>query len=168
MSRAHAYAGDDCQGPTLPDAALRGLAATDAMPPDLRAVVHEFGFPIVDAFLTLGIRQPRHIRHLVTTCWLGARSNLDGNRGGMTGQLDSLLIQSGAALSADALLRFLKQQNRVILELHPTDIMVDASIEETANLGLVSKREKHAARLKAALRAGAVRAWPGLFGAIAS
>jgi hypothetical protein len=156
-------------GVTLPDSAIRGLELTDEMSPALRQCVHEFGFPIVDAFLTLGVTQPRHIRHLVTACWLGARSPLDrprrsgGPRSGLLDQLDWLLIQSGSAVSAETLLRLIKQSGFVILPLDPTNIMVDASIEATAEMGLVSKREKHRGRLAAALRAGAVRMWPHLF-----
>lgn len=152
----------------LPARALHGLAVTDAWPPGLRACVHEFGFAIVDAFVTCGISEPRLIRHLVAVCWMGARSPLDrpGVRGaGLRGQLDAVLLHSGSELSGDGLVRFLKQSGQVVLPLEPMPIMVDASLEETARLGLVSKREKHTARLKAALRAGALRLWPQLFGA---
>ncbi len=39
----------------------------DAMNPDVRKVVHDYGLTIVDAFLQLGITEARHMRHLITT-----------------------------------------------------------------------------------------------------
>lgn len=156
----------------LPPSAYRGLELTDAMPRELRALVHEFGFPIVHAFIEAGgIRDPRKIRHLVKTCWDGPRSYGDGAqsrkaRGGRSpvlDKLDWLLIQSGSAISAETLLRVLRETGLVIVPLVPTDYMVDASIEATGQMGLVSKREKHHGRLAAAIRAAASRHWPHLF-----
>lgn len=43
----------------------RRMAAIDALPDDIRALVHEYSYTVVDAFLVLGIKKPRHIRHLV-------------------------------------------------------------------------------------------------------
>lgn len=78
--------------------------------------------------------------------------------------LEWLLIQSGSSLSAEGMLRSLMQSGGLVLiPLEPTDNMVDASIEATASMGLVSKREKHRGRLRVALRASAVRMWPHLF-----
>lgn len=39
----------------------------DSLSPALRELVHEYGWNIVKSFLTLGVREPRHIRHLVET-----------------------------------------------------------------------------------------------------
>lgn len=39
----------------------------DAMTPGMRALVHEYGSTVVDAFLDIGVRKERHIRHLVET-----------------------------------------------------------------------------------------------------
>lgn len=39
----------------------------DALDAGLRACVHDYGFNAVNAFLQLGIKKPRHIRHLVET-----------------------------------------------------------------------------------------------------
>ena len=41
------------------------MARVDAMPPEIRACVHEYGLTIVDAMLDLGIKKAKHIRHLV-------------------------------------------------------------------------------------------------------
>lgn len=43
------------------------MAFVDAMDPAVRACVHEYGLTIVQAFLDLGVRNPKHIRHLVDT-----------------------------------------------------------------------------------------------------
>lgn len=160
---------EPCAGVQLPDSAIHGQEMTDAMPAGLRACVHEFGFPIVHAFIECGVSDPRQIRHLVGTCWDGPRSfgdRADRERTGRSStleKLDWLLTQSGSAITAETLLRILKQRNLVILPLDPADFMVDASLEATGAMGLVSKREKHQGRLAAALRAGAVRLWPHLF-----
>lgn len=45
----------------------RRMAVIDDLSPDVRALVHEYGWNVVNAFLTLGIQNPRHIRHLVQT-----------------------------------------------------------------------------------------------------
>lgn len=39
----------------------------DQMPPAIRALVHDYGLGVVQAFLDVGVREPRHIRHLVET-----------------------------------------------------------------------------------------------------
>lgn len=39
----------------------------DRLPADVRALVHEYGWHIVDTCMTLGVCKPRQIRHLVET-----------------------------------------------------------------------------------------------------
>lgn len=39
----------------------------DAMSAEMRALVNEYGFRVVDTHIRLGITKPRHIRHLVET-----------------------------------------------------------------------------------------------------
>lgn len=43
------------------------MAAVDAMPKELRALVHSYGLNVVRALLDLGVSEPRHIRHVVET-----------------------------------------------------------------------------------------------------
>lgn len=149
----------------LPQASLTGLAKTDAMPAALRELVHEYGFSIVDAFLTCGVSNPRHIRHLISACWMGARAPLDRpGLSGRLGTLDWLLIEAECPIPAKTLVRVLYQTGPYfIIDVEPNDIMIDASIAATGAMGLVSKREKHRGRLRAALRAGAMKLWPHLF-----
>lgn len=54
------------------------MARIDAMSPDLRACVHDYGLTIVDACVQLGITKPRHIRHLVTTILAEQSSTAEG------------------------------------------------------------------------------------------
>lgn len=39
----------------------------DAQPQAIRELVHSYGWNVVNAFLTLGLKKPNHIRHLVET-----------------------------------------------------------------------------------------------------
>lgn len=41
------------------------MERVDAMPPDIRACVHQYGLSIVDAFLDAGVKKARHIHHIV-------------------------------------------------------------------------------------------------------
>lgn len=43
------------------------LADIDQLPPEIRALVHEYGYNVVRAFLDCGVTQPNRIRHLVET-----------------------------------------------------------------------------------------------------
>jgi hypothetical protein len=58
-----------------PDAKARceaRMARVDAMSPELRGLIHDYGLTIVDAFLQCGVTKPRHIRHLVETVRRGS------------------------------------------------------------------------------------------------
>jgi hypothetical protein len=69
------------------------LAAIDALPPDVRGCVHDYGYTVVDTCLQLGVRKPKHIRHLVTTVMnelspvngAYSRQGFNNNRGGNNG-----------------------------------------------------------------------------------
>lgn len=39
----------------------------DQMPPDVRAVVHDWGLTIVDSFMGSGVKSARHMRHIINT-----------------------------------------------------------------------------------------------------
>lgn len=41
------------------------MQRVDAMSPELRAVVHEFGLEIVTEFLAHGVKKPGSIKHLI-------------------------------------------------------------------------------------------------------
>jgi hypothetical protein len=43
------------------------MAAIDALPPDVRALVHDYGYTVVYTLQSLGITKAKHIRHVVET-----------------------------------------------------------------------------------------------------
>lgn len=47
--------------------AQKRMARVDAMPPDLRAVVHEYNLEVVWEFLQHGVKKPSSIKHLIDT-----------------------------------------------------------------------------------------------------
>lgn len=141
---------------------LDALARTDTMPPELRAVVHEIGLPLVNLFIECGVTEPRHIRALVGACWTNAQGHANRN-GGMAAQVDAMLIRQGGAVTAGMLALLLRQMTAGIIPASPTPEMVQASIAETGKHGLMSKEEKHRVRLRAGIRAGFAQYWPGVW-----
>lgn len=57
------------------------MADIDALSPDLRALVHEFGWTVVDAFLKAGVERARTIRHLIKTVKDGSSAFGNGTKG---------------------------------------------------------------------------------------
>ncbi len=45
----------------------RRMATIDALSPELRALVHEYGYTVVKSCMDLGVVKPRHIRQIVET-----------------------------------------------------------------------------------------------------
>lgn len=126
----------------------------DRMSPELRECVHEFSLSIVIACLTQGIRSPRAIRHLVKEIWAGARQPTQSS--GAYETLDWVLAQAGAEISARKLRRILAEYSLVIVPLSPTRKMIAASMGEVSSFTeRVTKQQKHARRLSAALKAAA-------------
>ena len=158
---------------TISNRARRALEVTDEMPPGLRQCVHEFGYAIVNACLTMGVKEPRHIRALVREIWDGARQPAQRQRGigdanthqcAMLAKLDWLLLQSGSAISAATLIRVLWNSGYVVIPNDPSDLMAEASMAEvTGHTEVMTKRQKHKRRLKAAIHTQAKRLWPHLF-----
>lgn len=153
---------------TLPQRTLRGLDRTDAMSPDLRECVHEFGTEIVEMLVAMGVTQPNRIRTVVHGCWMGARQPLQRNLVGsmrtpVMDSLDWLLVQSGSNITAATLVRVLFANGMAILPLEPSTVMQTASMDAIKGMGLLNKPEKHRIRLRAAIRQGAARLWPHLF-----
>ena len=68
----------------------RRMELIDSLTPDLRNLVHEYGFGVVEQFMHLGVSNHRHIRHLVETVLnelsstRGARSFQGPHRAGPT------------------------------------------------------------------------------------
>lgn len=147
----------------------RDFEKLDEMSMFLRELVHEFGSELVNTFIESGISRPNQIRHLILSCWKGARSPLDRSGKNTTTAgpglqlLDWVLMQKGAGISAATLVRVLHADHLVILPLEPTKVGIDASmITVTPKDGPMSKPEKHRRRLRAATRAAARHLWPQL------
>jgi hypothetical protein len=153
----------------LTDSALLSLAKTDAMPAELRACVHEFGAQIVNTLMQHGITKAASIRDIVHSCWMGAREphqrhGLRVRRSPVADQLDWLLEQKGAQITSATLLRLLKSHSLVIVPLHPSTTMVEASMATVSTHNrAVTKEQKHRFRLQSAIRASAQRMWPQIF-----
>lgn len=155
---------------TLPARSLRALEDTDNLSPELRQCVHEYGYAIVRAMMSAGIKNPATIRVLVKEIWMGARQPAQRNRLGRSSHspvletLDWILIQAGAQIGAKVLLRVLWDNSMVIVPLEPSTTMIQASAATLATFSeRVTKTEKHRRRLRAAIEAQARRLWPHLF-----
>jgi hypothetical protein len=138
------------------DKRRRHIAITDNMPGPLRACVHEFGFSIVSAFIDAGVKDPRIIRHLVHVTWAGARESAQRRapKNGPLATLDWVLAQSGSPITALNLWRLLYSASWVIVPMHPTLNMLDASMEEVSAFNVAcTKQEKHRRRIEAAIKA---------------
>ena len=48
-------------------AAERRMAFVDSLPPHYRSLVNDYGTAAVMACFTVGVREPRHIRHIIDT-----------------------------------------------------------------------------------------------------
>lgn len=150
---------------TINKHAQKGLDITDAMPGPLRECVHVYGFAVVHAFREAGIKEPRLIHHLVNEVREGGRQpnqRTGKNNSPVMQKLDWLLVQRGAQITAAELIRTLWRNSMVIVPVSASNQMVQASIDATGNMGLVSKTEKHSGRLQAAIRAAVVQFWPHL------
>lgn len=128
------------------------LDRMDSMDSCHRELVHEFGLPIVDAFLKHGLTNPAAIREIMREVWGGARQQ--GQRVRTLGALDSLLINSGSSITARGLRRFLADNHHMIVSSEPTRAMIEASMSEVSDFSVrCTKEEKHRRRLRAAIRA---------------
>lgn len=132
---------------------MRALVTTDAMSPELRECVHEFGMPIVKACLEAGVSSPSRVRQLVKEIWHGARE-VD-QTGGALNALDWLFIQNQGSLSVKTLLRTLYDAGYAIVPMDATRAMIDASMAEVSGFNVRCTRpEKHKRRFRVAARTG--------------
>lgn len=154
--------------PKLAEKAHRALEATDDMPSQYRLLVHEFGTEIVNEFRQCGVSDPRKILRLVVASWNGAR-NLSNRTGKNTkvsapvATLDWLMIQAGAQISAMTLLAMLHKNGWAVAPYTASAAMIRASMSVDLTDRVVSKHEKHQARLRAAMNAASRELWPHLW-----
>lgn len=141
---------------------LDHLKRVDALPAQLRECVHDFGFPIVNAFMECGVRSPAKIRQLIGIVLSGIRerSQSGKNGSGLKHVVDDLLIQSGSGMTAKGFASVLRINNVLIIPAAPNKAMIEASIDAVDwSQGKISKSDKHSRRLNAALHAGARAHW---------
>lgn len=43
------------------------MDAVDSLPPEMRALVHEYGLSVVTALMDCGVKKPKRMRHVVET-----------------------------------------------------------------------------------------------------
>lgn len=146
------------------------LAKTDAMPLALRECVHEYGYAIVNACINNGVTDPKRIHILVKEIWAGARQPAQERLVHAQGaspilkQIDWLLLQSEAKISAKTLVRTLYENNLVLVPLEPNPAAIAASMETVSGFNVrVTKATKHRMRLRAAVRASTRSMWGFLF-----
>lgn len=139
--------------------AMARMARVDAMDPELREVVHDFGLTVVDAFLQQNIKSSRIIRHLIWQVLRGSREV--GNRSGMerprlqpwpveaiNDELALLRLPPVGERIASALI----DHGKTLVPIEPSDRMVAASIAALDGLThRVTKEVKHRLRLRRAI-----------------
>lgn len=107
------------------------MEKVDAMTPEMRILVHEYGLTVVQSFIDLKVDKPRQILHLIKTVLKGSVEIGDRT---MMPKLSSM---------------------KVYVPVEPTERMVLASMAQVSNFDMkITKYEKHRLRLKAAIEAG--------------
>lgn len=121
----------------------------DNQPAEIRHLVHEFNWSMVKSFLDCGVRNAKHIRHLIQIVQRGSDAYGVGRPKG-----------NGVHLSTAAALDLAGRKDLVLTFREPTSAMIKASMDAvppynpSAGVPLLSKPEKHLRRLRAALEAG--------------
>jgi hypothetical protein len=111
------------------------MAVIDALPPDWRELVHEYGFTIVDALQCGGVKKARCAKHIICTI-LEERDPLRQDRNFSQGNRSPEVTVSD------------------LKPVEPTNAMIAASMSAIDGfIPTLSKREKHRIRLRAAIMA---------------
>jgi hypothetical protein len=107
------------------------METVDGLPLEWRALVHEYGLTVVTALRCCGVTKANHCRHIVDTIL----NELSPIRGSFSNQ---------------GTLR--RPAHLVLVPAEPTEAMIAASMETVSGFDIVvTKREKHRARLRAAI-----------------
>lgn len=145
-------------GVTISQKAREHLLVTDSTSPEWRALIHEFGFTLVNQFWKRGVKTPHIVRELIIECWIGAREGgalQSQSRGGVPGRfrtLDWLMVQNGGQLNVATLNAILEKTGSMISPLTADVAMIDASVEAFQKLPRdTAEREEHRVCINAAL-----------------
>jgi hypothetical protein len=136
------------------------MAHFDALPEDIRDLIHEYGANVVNQMRQCGVLKARHIRHLVETVLdelspartpfsaQGPKTALSSNRGVPTGW--QLVPMEPTAEMVDA-----SQQTLAIwrASLTPDERMLHSRIVGGRQRTYMAPRDKHASRYRAMLAA---------------
>ena len=117
----------------------------DALTPEMRALVHDYGKAIVDAFASAGVTKGKIIRNIITTIWRG-QSELGPSEFGEQ-QKRRELFEAVATI---------KGHGFAVVPLEPTPAMIAASIDALTVSGLqstpITRHRKHKVRLQRAIK----------------
>jgi hypothetical protein len=120
----------------------------DSLSPALRELVSEFNWTMIKAFLDVGVRDARKIRHLIARVMEGAAAYGGGDMNPDKNPKLKLSTQTTMELSL--------RNDLVVCHIAPLDQVVQASMDAVLpyvpGTPLLTKREKHRIRLKAALQ----------------
>ena len=127
----------DVGGDHIQQKAQARMNRIDALPKDVRELVHEYGYSVIDAFLCQGVTKASAIKHLIQRVKTGS---IDPG----TGKGSAGWVHAGRTMA--------------VVPLEPTPAMIEASMAEVSGGNVtVDKYEKHKLRLRAALRVGMSR-----------
>lgn len=125
------------------EACKRRMARIDSLSPEIRRIVHIYGWEPVALLMDLGAKSPAHIEHIIRAC-IGLQQNSKSREDRALAEASYLLRSAGYL---------------VVKEI-PTEQMVAASIMALNDAGVseekVERPRKHAIRLIAANVAGHV------------
>ena len=112
---------------TSPNPGQAPIEAVDNLPADVRQLVHEYGYSVVNKFFEAGVTAPPRIRELIRAVHLGAREPGNKRLGGKdaTSGLDAWLITRGATFTAHMVVRALRDHGYTVIPTGATTLMQD-------------------------------------------
>lgn len=149
------------------DIRRKRMERIDALPPDVRALVHEFGWTVVGEYWSVGVRKASVIRHLIEITLNGAheiqdrRLKLHGQS--FAGQAIGKALQDlGVLMNGEAVARRLRVRGGVALVMEPTPNMVAASMNALSKRPdrVWPREKKHRVRLRDAIAAAVDESMP--------
>jgi len=144
----------------------------DSMSPELRRLVHDYGFDMVKQFLQCGVTKPRQIEHLIHVVRNGSGEIGDRKDAPVVRReswaakaLNEGLCELRLPAVGRQLVAFLRIHGKLIVASEPRPGAITASIQALNNAGLgnrwVDTTTKHRIRLRRALAvAGALEMDP--------
>lgn len=147
-------------GPEAVATIQRRMSEVDALPPDYRALVHEYGWGVVSAFWRMKI-PAKLTRHLIDTVLNGSHeirerrwnTNVISHA---AERMNKTLNEFRLPANGQAIVESLRRNGGILVPLQPTAAMVHASMDALPRrqpMEWVSKEKKHRLRLADALAA---------------